>query len=235
MTQQSASATRGRRASLTRERIVEAALRICDQEADLEALTMRRLARELQVGAMTLYSYFQGRDDVLDAMADHVLGGIQLPEQAPEGPADALRQVSYALLATMRRNPSAARLLVGRLTDSPGALDGGMEKVLARLIEAGIPKTTAVRAYGFLISYAIGFANYQMPRSWGRQTDPESEERRRQRRHFYAALPVGRFPNVVELADEITQLANDDQFTFGIESLISSVLTTQSGELPATR
>ncbi|URN00973.1 TetR/AcrR family transcriptional regulator [Actinomadura madurae] len=64
--------------TLTRERIVETAVRIGDSES-LDTLTVRRLAGELGVGAMTLYSYFRNKEEILDAMADHVLGGMELP------------------------------------------------------------------------------------------------------------------------------------------------------------
>ena len=52
-------ATRERDVPLTRERIVDTALRISDTEVDLRRLTVRRLAQELRVGTMTLYSYFR--------------------------------------------------------------------------------------------------------------------------------------------------------------------------------
>lgn len=79
---------------LTTERIIEAALRLSDTDADLDRLTVRRLATELGVGTMTLYSYFRSKEDILDGMADHVLGRMKLPDEPDAGPADALRTVA---------------------------------------------------------------------------------------------------------------------------------------------
>ncbi|WP_030417722.1 TetR/AcrR family transcriptional regulator [Streptomyces sp. SCSIO 75703] len=209
---------------LSPERIIEAALRISDTEGDLDRLTVRRLATELGVGTMTLYSYFRSKEEILDGMADHVLGRMRLPAEPDAGPAEALRTAGYAFLAMMREHPSVVRLFSTRITDSPTALRGAMEAVLRRLVDAGIPGPVAIRCYGFLITYAIGFASYQAPRPWGRATAEDGAEQRRQRRHFYAALPIEEFPLVVDLAAEVTELPSDEQFAAGLEAYIDSTL-----------
>ncbi|WP_069816785.1 TetR/AcrR family transcriptional regulator [Streptomyces sp. TP-A0874] len=211
-------------APLSAERIIEAALRISDAEGDLDRLTVRRLATELGAGTMTLYSYFRSKEEILDGMADHVLGRMRLPAEPDAGPAEALRTVGHAFLAMMREHPSVVRLFSTRITDSPTALRGAMEAVLRRLVGAGIPGPMAVRCYGFLITYAIGFASYQTPRQWGKATAEEGAEQRRQRRHFYAALPLEEFPLVVEFAAEVTELPSDAQFAAGLEAYIDSTL-----------
>ena len=215
---------------LTPERIIEAALRISDAEGDLDRLTVRRLATELGVGTMTLYSYFRSKEEILDGMADHVLGRMRLPAEPDAGPAEALRTVGYAFLAMMREHPSIVRLFSTRITDSPTALRGAMEAVLRRLVSAGIPGPLAVRCYGFLITYAIGFASYQAPRPWGRLADEEGAEQRRQRSHFYAGLPIEEFPLVVGLADEVTELPSDAQFAAGLEAYVDSTLRVLAGD-----
>lgn len=210
--------------ALTADVIVDAALRIADAEADLDRLTVRRLADELGVGTMTLYGYFRGKDEILDGMADRVLGGMRLPATPDQGPAEALRTVAHAFLAMMREHPSVVRLLAGRVTDSRTALRGAMEAVLQRLVDAGLPGPVAVRCYGFLITYAIGFASYQVPRPWGRRDSKDGAERRRQRRHFYAGLPIDEFPRIVTLADEVVELPGDEQFAAGVEAFIDATV-----------
>ncbi|WP_216896866.1 TetR/AcrR family transcriptional regulator [Nocardia alni] len=216
--------TNGRTVALTSDRIIEAALRIADAEADLDRLTVRRLAAELEVGTMTLYGYFRSRDEILDGMADRAMGRMRLPAEPDAGPAEALRTVAYAFLAMMREHPSAAWLLASRVTGSPTALRGAMEAVLQRLVDAGIPGRIAVRCYGFLITYTIGFVGYQTPRPWGRLADPESIEQRRRRVHHYAGLPADEFPQVVKYADAIADLPSDGQFISGVEAYIVGML-----------
>jgi AcrR family transcriptional regulator len=207
------------------EVIIDAALRISDAENDLDGLTVRRLAAELGVGTMTLYSYFRGKDEILDAMADHVLGRMEMPPAAPEeDAATALRVVAHSFLRMMRSHPSVIRMLATRVTTSTTSLRGAMEAVLERLCAAGIPGPLAVECYGFLITYAIGFASYQSPRPWGRADDAESAEQRRQQLHFYSALPAPSFPRVIELAEHLVGLPSDKQFDFGLDAFVGAVV-----------
>jgi AcrR family transcriptional regulator len=212
---------------LTPDKIITTALEIADADGDLDRLTVRRLSSELGVGAMTLYSYFRSRDDILDAMADHVLGRMRLPTAPPAGPAEAIREVGFAFLEMMRDHPTVVRLLGSRITDSRTALQGAMEAPLQRLVDAGIPGPLAVRCYGFLITYAIGFASYQVPRPWGHPIEEDAAaqgEARRQRVHVYAAMPIEEFPRMVELAEELVMLPSDDQFAHGLEAYVTATV-----------
>ena len=74
--------TRGPKPALTVERIVAAALRIADAEG-LGPMSMRRVAEELGVGAMTLYRYFPGKGELLDVMLDTVYG--EMPRREVDG------------------------------------------------------------------------------------------------------------------------------------------------------
>jgi AcrR family transcriptional regulator len=227
MARKRAQSGRGRAAPLTPDQIIEAAVRIADIEADLDQLTVRRLASELEVGTMTLYSYFRGKDAILDGMADYVLGRMPLPDTPDDTPAEAIRTVARAFLTMMREHPSVVRLFSTRVTDSPTALRGAMEAVLDRLMAAGIPGPIAVRCYGFLITFAIGFVSYQLPRSWGGDpaADEDLAESRRQRVHFYAGLPAGEFPRMVSLSDKLVDLPSDAQYLAGVEAFVKSVET----------
>jgi AcrR family transcriptional regulator len=63
------------RPALSRAVIIEAALHIADSES-LDAVTMRRVAATLETSASALYVYIQGRQDLLDAMFDHVMAAV---------------------------------------------------------------------------------------------------------------------------------------------------------------
>src|SRR5215218_9994538 len=67
-----------RRAPLSRERVLRAAVALAD-EAGVEALSMRRLAKELGVEAMSLYNHVAKKDDLLNAMVDLVFAEIEPP------------------------------------------------------------------------------------------------------------------------------------------------------------
>jgi AcrR family transcriptional regulator len=206
---------------LTRERIVDTALRISDGEPDLGRLTVRRLASELGVGTMTLYSYFRSKEEILDAMADRVLGGLELePARDGEGPDDAIRAVARGFLLMMREHPVVVRLLASRVTDSQQALRGGMEAVLVRLLDSGLSGPLAIRCYSFLVTYTLGFVSYGVRRPWAEPGVVDAAELRRRRSHFYAGLPIEEFPVMVGLANELVGLPDEEQYTAAIEAFI---------------
>ncbi|HEU4946413.1 MAG TPA: TetR/AcrR family transcriptional regulator [Kribbella sp.] len=74
--------TRGPKPALTVSRIVASAIAIADAEG-LPAMSMRRVADELGVGAMTLYRYVPGKSELLDVMLDTVYG--ELPRRQLDG------------------------------------------------------------------------------------------------------------------------------------------------------
>jgi AcrR family transcriptional regulator len=220
-----ASSRKGPRNSrgLTPEQIIEAATRICDEES-IEALTIRRLASDLGVGAMTLYSYFRNKEEILDGIADHILGHFRLPPAGETSPAVVVRTIAWAFLRMMREHPSIVRLFTTRVTTSVESMRGAFDAVIGRLRAAGFSAEDAVRAYGLIVQYTLGFASYQAPRPWGKSHHPDVEELHRQRKHFYASLPRERFPNMVELSAEVTTLPSDNQFVFGLDCLIDGLL-----------
>jgi AcrR family transcriptional regulator len=73
-----------RKPPLNREQVLATAISVADAEG-LEALSMRRLATELDTGPMSLYRYVEGKDDLVKQMADDVFGRHLLPEPGPDG------------------------------------------------------------------------------------------------------------------------------------------------------
>ena len=67
------------RVPLSRDRVLRAAIAIAD-EGGLEALSMRKLAQELGVEAMSVYHYVANKDEILDGLVDLVFAEIELPE-----------------------------------------------------------------------------------------------------------------------------------------------------------
>jgi AcrR family transcriptional regulator len=213
-------------AGITAEDIVLAAVRISD-ESGVEQLTIRRLAAELNIGAMTLYGYFRSKEEILDAVADHVLGQFKLPPTKVRSPAGVATAVGRAFLAMMHEHPCVVYLLSSRTSMSHRGLKAAMEDVIAWLRESGFDGPAATRAYALLITYCLGFASYQIPRPWGRRSDDVSELRR-QRAHLYSSLPLPEFANIVELSEPITAMPSDDQFEFGLQCLVQGLLTERT-------
>jgi AcrR family transcriptional regulator len=203
------------------EAILKTAVAIVDR-GGVEALTMRQLGEELGTGTMTVYRHFATKEDLLDAMADLVLSQLSLPSVGDD-PLAAISRLAYAMRDAMREHPTVVRLFASRVISSHGALRGGYEAPLAVLRAAGCDGETAVRMYGALLTYTLGFTIYQLPRPWGSQGEEvEIAEQRRRRRAFYESLPILEFPNVIELSGPLTMMASDDQFEWGLQCLLEA-------------
>jgi AcrR family transcriptional regulator len=109
--------TRGPKPSLTVDEIVAAAISIADQEG-LAAVTMRRIAQQLRVGAMSLYTYVPGKAELLDVMLDTVFGEERTKQSADACWRERLAAHAYADWEMYYRHPwmlnvSDARSLLG--------------------------------------------------------------------------------------------------------------------------
>jgi AcrR family transcriptional regulator len=91
------SHTRAGRSGLTLAAIIEAAIAIADAEG-LDAVSMRRVAERLNVGAMSLYTHVPGKDELTDLMIDTVAGelysDVDEPSRQPGGWQEALRFIA---------------------------------------------------------------------------------------------------------------------------------------------
>ncbi|SBT38177.1 GntR family transcriptional regulator [Micromonospora auratinigra] len=108
--------------ALSRERLVRGAIALADA-GGLAAVSMRQLAADLGVATMALYRHVRGRDDLLLAMADTVLGDAPLPPVPPAGWRTALDLLARAQWAAYRRHRWAPHIIsIAR----PQALRHGM-------------------------------------------------------------------------------------------------------------
>ena len=86
------AADRGR--GLKREAIVSAAVAIADREG-LAAVSIRRVAAELGIRPMSIYTHVASKDDLVDLMLDQVIAEALVPEPLPEDWREALRQLAH--------------------------------------------------------------------------------------------------------------------------------------------
>jgi AcrR family transcriptional regulator len=148
-------ATPGRGKGLNRAVVIEAALDLADDDG-LAGLNFRALARRLGVTAMAPYSHFTDKEDLLAAMVEHALGGLddRLDAAAPwdEQIAAAMRDLHDVL----SRHPAVTDLILAR---AEGERLADLRDVLVAVtVSAGLDETEAVDALRALVSYVLGFA-----------------------------------------------------------------------------
>jgi AcrR family transcriptional regulator len=143
------------RTPLTRQRVLAAAVALADR-GGVGALSMRKLAQELGVEAMSLYHHVANKDDILDGIVDVVFGEIELPT-GEAGWEAAMRRRSVSAREALRRHPWATGLMESRRTPGPANIRHH-DAVLGVLRNAGFPVELAAHAYSLLDSYIYGFA-----------------------------------------------------------------------------
>jgi DNA-binding transcriptional regulator YhcF (GntR family) len=146
-----------KRGELSTAAIVASATRIADTEG-LEALSMRRVATDLDVATMSLYRYVPSKDELVLQMIDSALGEAAFPEHAP-GHWRPRMELAARLLWTvlLRHRWLAGAMTVARPQLLPNALTYA-DWVLTALDEAGLDTSERLYVHVSMFSFARGVA-----------------------------------------------------------------------------
>ena len=200
------------RGILNREAIAAAALEMLDRDG-LDAFSMRRLADELGVGTMTLYGYFRKKEELLDAVVDVSVtdGGL-----TAEG---TWRERATALARGMRvyleRHPALVQIRLRQPMTRPRQFRV-TEQVVRALVDAGLPRDEAARAFRLIFTYVFGYVAFS--------PDSMADTARTEVRTSLAALPPDEYPLLSSMVDEaVAAAAGDEQFDFGLDLILDGV------------
>lgn len=209
------------RTPLTRDRVVEAAVAVADRggPGGLGAVSMRNVGKELGVEAMSLYHHVANKDALLDALADWVFAGIDLP-----GPGEpwrpALRRRSVSARARLAAHPWGIGLIESRRT--PGAaLLRHHDAVLGTLRRGGFSLADAAHAFSVVDAYVYGFVITEANLPF--QAPDEVED---VAAAIVDALPAGEYPHLAELiTDHALQPGYDyrAEFDFGLDLVLDGL------------
>jgi AcrR family transcriptional regulator len=206
------------RLPLTRERVLAAAVALADR-GGLDSLSMRKLAQELGVEAMSLYHHVANKDDILDGLVDVVFGEIELPS-GQDGWRAAMRQRAISARQALRRHPWATGLMESRPT--PGAANlRHHDAVLGVLRGAGFSVELAAHAYSLLDSYIYGFALQEASLPFH-----TAEEAAQVAQAMMAAFPAAEYPHLTEITvDHVLQPGYDygDEYLFGLDLILDGL------------
>jgi AcrR family transcriptional regulator len=212
---------------LSQELIVEAGLRILDAEG-LDALSMRRVAQELDTGPASLYAHVANKDELLELVYDRVLGEIRLPERDPARWKEQLRAYAMEVHRVLAAHADVARAALANIPTGENSIRNG-EFVFGLLIEAGMTPRQASLAMDRLSLYVVGDAyegslHYARMREAG-LTDPQEyfEHFSGQIAAYYRALPPERFPTVSKFIDDLIADDGEDRFCYGLELLLDGI------------
>ncbi|WP_033288412.1 TetR/AcrR family transcriptional regulator [Amycolatopsis jejuensis] len=168
---------RGRRPTLTVERIVAAAIAVADADG-LAAASMHRVAKELGAGTMTLYTYVPGKTELLDLMVDDVLRERQLPGPHDARPGDWRAQVKVYADRTRdiyRRHPWLRETSRARPALGPGQL-AGQEYLLSIMDSLGLPAREVAAAANCVAGYVAANAAVEAESVYLERTTGQSND-----------------------------------------------------------
>ncbi|MFN2320390.1 MAG: TetR/AcrR family transcriptional regulator [Dermatophilaceae bacterium] len=142
------------RPALSPQRIIEAAVRVADA-GGLRQVSMRNVATELGVEAMSLYHHMAGKGAILDALADWVFTQIDPPE--PTEPwREAMTRRAGSARGALAAHPWALGLIESRGVPGP-ALLRHHDAMLGCLLANGFPAPMATHAFSAIDAYIYGF------------------------------------------------------------------------------
>lgn len=211
---------KGRRVSLSKERVLRAAIKIADKSG-IESLSMRSLGQALGVEAMSLYNHVSNKDEVLTGIIDIVVSKIEVPRTS--GPDDwkrAMRQRARFARNIFNEHSWAIRLMDSRRDPGPEML-GYCDRVVGCLRNAGFSVAMAAHAFSVMDAYIYGFVlqEQNLPFDSPDKTGEVAE-------NILQATPADAYPHLTEMvAKHILKPGYDyaDEFEFGLNLILDGL------------
>jgi AcrR family transcriptional regulator len=206
-----------RRPRLSKDAIVDVALRIVDTEG-VDEVSMRRVAAAFDTGPASLYAYFANKDELLHSVLDRVIDSI--PSLTGADWREVVRGYARSVRETFAGHRDIAKLTFAHIPAGEGSL-AKAEHLLGVMIEGGVPPRVASWAID-IVSLYIGAATYEDYLAGQRfagddlAADMVSD--------FVSTLnSSSAFPYLARHIDVLTSGTPEERFDFGLEMLIAGI------------
>lgn len=204
-------------AQLSKASVVDAALSVIDDDG-MDAVSMRSVAKSLGVDAKSLYNHVADKEDLLDAVAERILGSMRLPTPGGDVRADLLA-IGHAFRGVALAHPRAAPLVLTRRLDSNAGL-APVEATLRVLRAAGFSAQESVHVMRALLATMVGTLLREVDATPSYGTLGESAIAQRT-----ADLSASGFRAVAEAAGTLARLDSDAEYEFTLEFAIDAVVS----------
>jgi AcrR family transcriptional regulator len=220
-----------RAAVLSRDEIVRVAIAVADAEGP-DAVTMRRIARELNAGTMSLYWHIASKEELLDLMIDEVQSGRPLPDPSGDWRQD-MDQLARNIRQSLHQHQWMMDFLGGRPPAGPKSLRS-LERILASFDGLDLPGSVAMDIVSTVSTYVMGAVLREVQernnesyrdQQFDGLTEAEMQQvivdfRERIR-------DTGRYPRLLQLLDDNVDPdaaeTRDARFEFGLECLLDGI------------
>jgi AcrR family transcriptional regulator len=218
-----------RRKPVTRERVIETALHVMDREG-LDAVTMRRIGRELGVEAMSLYNHVEDKEEILDGICESVMAEFEFPEAGQDWE-ETVRRGARAWRRLLRAHPDVVRLFASERgpVRSPESMRP-MEFALRLFKEAGLSDRDTAQAFHAFGGYIQGFVMMEL----GSIAGGTDEAHMKMHQEMAAQLPE-EFATLQAVSPHFAACSPDEQFEFGLDLLIAGMFEKVRSTEPDSR
>ncbi|MFF7949323.1 TetR/AcrR family transcriptional regulator [Streptomyces griseorubiginosus] len=221
----------GQPSGLDRERITEATVRLLDTDG-LAKFSMRRLATELNVTAMSVYWYVDTKDDLLELALDAAFGGLDLPDpETDEDWREQLRTIAREYRGLLVRHPWVSPLAGNFLNIGPNSL--ALSRIVHRVIrKSGLPAHGITGAISAVFQFVYGFGTIE-----GHFIARAGQAGMTQDAYFrHAMASATQSPDAAEILKENEEIMTarggdtvedmrDRDFTFALDLLVAGIET----------
>ncbi|WP_157631931.1 TetR/AcrR family transcriptional regulator C-terminal domain-containing protein [Catelliglobosispora koreensis] len=213
---------------LSQDVIVDTALKILDAEG-MAAVTMRRVAEELNTGPASLYAHVSNKEELLDLIYEKVAAEIPVPEPDPERWVEQLRQLCLDSFHVLSAHNDIALVAMANLPTGPNTLKLG-DAMFGIILAGGIPPREAAWAIDrislYLTADAYEGSLYTLKQKASGLGMQEWQSEYFGRLHsYYASLPPQLFPALTANLDAMMSGDGEERFEFGLDMMIRGLLS----------
>ena len=228
----------GRDRRLSREEIVRAAIAVADAEGP-DAISMRRISRELRAGAMSLYYHVGSKEELVDAMLEALEAEVDIPDPSGDWRTD-LRAFAHTERASLLRHPWIMDFLGSRPPSGPNDARQ-FERMLALFDQTGLDVVPTIRVLMALTSYVMGAVVREHQEERGQQAEElaeaglsEEERAAESARAHEWFRKSGKYPHILRVMEEGVDpddpKTRDERFEFGLEIVLDGIAVQTSNE-----
>ena len=215
--------TKGPKPTLELSQIVDAAIAVADAEG-LDAMSMRRIAQDLDVGTMTLYRYVPDKSVLLNLVLDRLLARVEDEQPTDRSWREVLEADARESRELYLRHPWVLQINWTRPVLGPNSF-AGLERTMKGLQGLAFSDNEKVMAISAIDAYVTGSVRnqilYQLAAEEGGLSDDEFWSA--QAPAFDAAMTSGRFPVLATMGDNIFDGGWEETFERGLSHLLDGI------------
>jgi TetR/AcrR family tetracycline transcriptional repressor len=224
MTRSSPSNPRG---TITRERVLQAALEILDRDG-VAGLSLRKIAAQLGVSTMSIYRHYRSKSEIEMDIVDHVVGSYGVTQHNTGEPIAWLLQTYASMRSGLCAHPGLLSLLDNAAAQTAAQGTNAlavMEAILGQIETTGLPPEQTARLFHLTMALMMGsvLLMNQSARAAIVAAEPTvNDAQSHLRQQLFEMLPADRFPHITRAAPHLARVWEADTFLDDLRLMIAA-------------